>query len=284
MNNKIIVPAFLVAMLTFIKPLHCEPRVIVADAFMVDKHSVLSNLSVTWATIESGAAYPTSLHPYDDGYRYYGPAIQGREYADAEETSYRDYWDTLYGGGRTMIRIKPEDTWVTLAQEYGKTAGVNGTGIWAHYTPASYYALIKSCTVVSRVATQTTYTETDVMPDPLSCSNIPQIPDPAKCDLDIIGSSTIDHGTLVDVEVNGNIKTTTVALKCTKPAAVEFRLLNQPVELGNGIISTITIDGSLSPVIHVNDFKNVTIASTLSASNPTAGPFSGNIIVIANVK
>ncbi|HFF1823944.1 hypothetical protein [Raoultella ornithinolytica] len=283
-NKNITLTAFLLMMLPLMKPLHAEPRLVVMDAFIVDKHIVLSNLSVTWATIDSSAGYPTSLHPYDDGYRYYGPAIQGREYSDAQETSYRNYWDTLYGGGRTMIRIKPEDTWVTLAEEYGKTVGANGTGIWAHFTPAFIYALVKSCTVVSRVSIQATYIETDVMPDPLSCSNIPQIPEPAKCDLDIIGSNIIDHGTLQDTEVNGHRKTANITIRCTKPAAVEFRLLNQPVELGNGITSTVTIEGSATPVIDVSDFKNVTIASMLSASNPTAGPFSGNVIVIANVQ
>lgn len=283
-NKNITLTAFLLMLLPLVKSLHAEPRIIVMDAFMVDKHILLSNVSVTWSTIESNAGYPTSLHPYDDGYRYYGPALEGREYSDAQETSSRKYWDTLYGGGRTMIRIKPEDTWVTLAEEYGKTAGVNGTGIWIHYTPSSYYSLIRSCTVVSRVATQTTFTETDVMPDPLSCSNIPQIPDPAKCDLDIIGSNIIDHGTLQDTEVNGHSKTANITIRCTKPASVEFRLLNHPVELGNGITSTVTIEGSSAPVIDVSDFKNVTIASRLSASNPTAGAFSGNVIVIANVQ
>lgn len=251
---------------------------------MMDKHALLSNLSVTWSTIDSSTSYPTGLHPYDDGYKYYGPAVQGREYGDAQETSYREYWDTMYGGGRTMIRIKPEDTWITLAEEYGKTAGVNGTGVWAHYTPAVYYSLVRVCTVVTRVSLSTTFTETDVMPDPLSCSNIPQIPDPAKCDLEIMGGNILDHGTLLDTEVNGHTKTTTVTLRCTKPAAVKFRLLNHPVELGNGITSTVTIEGSESPVIAVNDFKSATIASRLSASNPTAGRFSGNVVVIANVQ
>lgn len=284
MSNNIKVFVFLASMLAFIKPLHSEPRIIVTDAFIVDKQTLYSNLSATWATIESRTSYPTSLHPYDDGYRYYGPALQGREYGDSQGTSYRDYWDTMYGGGRTMVRIKPEDTWITLAEEYGKTAGVNGTGIWTHFTPAVYYSLIRSCTVVSRVSVATTYVETDVMPDPLSCSNIPQMPDPAKCDLEMMGSNTIDHGTIVDVEVNGNIKTTTVSLRCTKPATVEFRILNHPVELGNGITSMITVDGSSSPVVSINDFKNVTIASTLSASNPTAGPFAGNVVIVANVQ
>lgn len=251
---------------------------------MVDKGTILSNLSVTWSTIESSAGYPTGLHPYNEGFRYYGPAIQGREYSDVAETNYRDYWDTIYGLGRTMIRIEPEDTWVTLAERYGKTAGANGTGIWAHYTPAMFYTLIRACTVVSRVSVVTTYIDSDVTPDPLSCSNIPQIPDPAKCDLEIMGSNIIDHGTLLDTEVNGNTKTTTVTLRCTKPASVKFRLLNHPVELGNGITSTVTIEGSESPVIAVNDFKSVTIASRLSALNPTPGRFSGNVIVIANVQ
>lgn len=283
-NKNITLTAFLLMLLPLVKSLHAEPRVIVMDAFMMDKQTLFSNVSVTWSTIESNAGYPTSLHPYDDGYRYYGPALEGREYSDAQETSFRDYWDTLYGGARTMIPIKPEDTWITLAEKYGKTAGTAGTGAWLHYTPGTYYTLLRSCTVVSRVAAAFTYIKTDVMPDPLSCSNIPQIPDPAKCDLDMIGSNIIDHGTLQDTEVNGHSKTANITIRCTRPAAVEFRLLNHPVELGNGITSTVTIEGSPAPVIDVNDFKNVTIVSRLSASNPTAGPFSGNVIVIANVQ
>lgn len=256
----------------------------VMDAFMVDKGSILSNISVTWSTIESSAGYPTGLHPYDEGFRYYGPAIQGREYGDAAETNFRDYWDTIYGAGRTMIRIEPEDTWGTLAGRYGKAVGANGTGIWGHYTPSSFYTLIRACTVVSRVSVVTTYNTSDVVPDQLSCSNIPQKPDPAKCDLETMGSNTIDHGTLLDTEVNGHTKTATITLRCTKPASVKFRLLNHPVELGNGISSTVAIEGSESPVIAVKDFKSVTIASRLSALNPTAGRFSGNVIVIANVQ
>lgn len=274
----------LLAMVMFAKYLYAEPRVIVVNAYMVNKAIILSDLSVSWTTIESNAPYPTGLHPYSEGYRYYGPALQGREYYDSSETDHRDYWDTLFGFGRTMITIQPEDTWVTLAEKYGKAVGKNGTGAWSHYTPSQYYSLVRSCTVVSRLSVQTTYDDSDVMIDPASCSNIPQVPDPAKCDLEMVGSNIIDHGTLLDTEVNGNTKTATVTLRCTKPAAVEFRLLDHPVELGNGITSTVTIEGSESPVITVNDFKNINIESRLSALNPIAGRFTGNVVLIANLK
>lgn len=283
-NKKITCFIFLTMMLLLAKPLQAEPRLIVVNAFMIDKHVVLSNLSVSWDTIDSGAGYPTSIHPYDEGFRYYGPALQGRDYDDSTETNYKDYWDTDFSAGRTMIPIEPEDTWVTLAEKYGSVAGAKGAGTYIHYTPSSYYALVRSCTVVTRSVIATTYLDSDVKFDPLSCSNIPQVPDPAQCDLELVGSNTIDHGTLLDTEVNGHTKTTTITLRCTKPAAVEFRLLDQPVALGSGITSTVTIEGSESPVIDVNDFKNITIASQLSALNPVAGPFKGNVVLIANVK
>lgn len=265
--------------LPIMRPLYAEPHVIVMDAFMIDKHTILSNLSVTWGTIESSAGYPTTPKPYDNGFRYYGLAIQGREYSDAAENNPKNYWDTLSGAGR-MISIRPEDTWETLAAKIGK----NGTSTLIHYTPSSYYTLVKVCTVVSRLSVPATYNESDVMPDPLSCSNIPQLPDPAKCDIELIGSNIIDHDTLLDTEVNGHTKTTTMGLRCTKPASVEFRIINNPIDLGHGVTSTITIEGSASPIINVTDLKIVTITSRLSALNPTAGRLDGKVIVVANVQ
>ncbi|WP_174509308.1 hypothetical protein [Klebsiella oxytoca] len=283
-NNKIVTLAgFILMMLALMKPLHAEPRIIITNAFVAKENSILSNLSATWTTIESSDSFPTSLHPYDQGYRSYGSAIQGREFKDPEKTIYTDYWDTLSGAERPKVVIQPDDTWATLAEKYAKLVGASGTGQWFHYTPASgHYELIRACIAVTEINSQTTYY--GVTPDLQSCSNIPLAPNPAQCDLEIMGSNTIDHGTLLDTEVNGHVKTTTVNLKCTKPAAVEFRLLKHPVELGSGITSTITIEGSSSPVIDVNDVKNVTIASRLSATNPAPGPFKGNVIVIANVQ
>ncbi|WP_431224781.1 hypothetical protein ACQ86O_07960 [Serratia sp. L9] len=261
---------------------HAEPRLIVTSASLITKGSILSTVSASWTTIESNAVYPTSLHPYDEGYRSYGPALQAREYSDATHTSYTEYWDTLYANNRIMINITPTDTWATLAAKYADKAGASGTSIWPHSTVANHYALVRACTVVTRQ--NVGYTRDNVMPDPLSCNNIPEVENPAVCDIAIIGSNNLDHETLNESAVNGHTATATATLSCTKPATVEFRVLNQPVELGNGITSTVKINDSLSPVVSVNNPTNVTIKSTLAASNPQPGPFAGNTIIIANVQ
>lgn len=273
---------------TLISQAHAEPRVIITNAFLKQRDILGGIVTASWATIESKAGgYPTSLHPYDDGFYTYQAGIRYRFYKNDSPTTYNEYWDALWGGGRVAVRIQPEDTWETLAAKYVKEVGASGTADWFHYkpeTPGYTHVIVQTCMIVAKNNWGQIADSSAIAADPLSCSNIPEVENPAVCDIAINGSNTLDHATLNESAVNGHTATATATLSCNKPASVGFRFLSQSVELGNGITSTIKINDSLSPIVSVNKPTNVTIKSTLAASNPLPGPFAGSAIIIAEVQ
>jgi hypothetical protein len=89
--------------------------------------------------------------------------------------------------------------------------------------------------------------------------------------------------------IAGNIASLKATITCPTPAKVVITvpaLSDNTTSLGNGIQSTITINGSkFPPPITINGSADVQIESTLAPTGGTvkAGAFSGSAVVVVDV-
>ncbi|OKP24622.1 MrpH family fimbial adhesin [Serratia fonticola] len=120
-----------------------------------------------------------------------------------------------------------------------------------------------------------------------SCVNTNNKPFTTGCD--ITGPTVLDHGLVDGTAIAGNTASLTATITCPTPAKVVITvpaLSDNTTSFGNGIQSTITINGSKfpSPII-INGSVNVQIESTLAPTGGTvkAGAFSGSAVVVVDV-
>ncbi len=120
-----------------------------------------------------------------------------------------------------------------------------------------------------------------------SCVNTVLRPFTTGCD--ITGPTVLDHGLVDSTAIAGNIASLTATITCPTPAKVVITvpaLSDNTTGLGNGIQSTITINGSkFPPPITINGSADVKIESTLAPTGGTvkAGAFSGSAVVVVDV-
>ncbi|AHG23026.2 hypothetical protein Z042_24925 [Chania multitudinisentens RB-25] len=258
---------------------HAQPRVIISNA-TVGSGGVFAPATVSWISPDLNSELPTSLYPYSEGYRYYGIGVHIEDWGNNPP----NYWDTFTATySPTVVAISATDTWATLAAKFIAQAGASGSLSFQTYEPASARStFIKMCIVVFRERLLSVSYDA-VMPDPISCNTIQHTPNPVSCD--IVGPNIINHQVLNDSAVNGHTATVNATLSCTREASVKFRILNQTADLGNGITSILKINNSLAPpLVTVTGATIVEIESTLQATAPLPGTFSGSSTIIAEIQ
>jgi len=113
-----------------------------------------------------------------------------------------------------------------------------------------------------------------------SCAR-PPIP-ANRCDV-TGGDVNLDHGQLKKRSITGARKEATRQVTCTRSASVRYIVsASNPVDLGNGISSAITVNGvSAGQMINLpGGTSTLRIASTLTEKAASPGPFSKTIILI----
>ena len=112
----------------------------------------------------------------------------------------------------------------------------------------------------------------------------PPIP-PNQCNVSG-GTVTLDHGALKVGEITGKKVEVTRQVTCTREASVTYTVSGgNPVNLGNGIRSTISVNGvNAGQTIKLpRGTSSLRIASTLNDQGAVAGPFSKTIVLIQNL-
>ncbi|MBC3378715.1 hypothetical protein H8I69_06250 [Serratia fonticola] len=172
--------------------------------------------------------------------------------------------------------------WSDFQKEIMKRTGLGSGGSWKGKA--------------SRVNTNTGNTRTCVVyegPDyrnaRLTTSCVDTVLKPFTTGCDISGPTVLDHGLVDSTAFVGNTASLTAKITCPTPAKVAITVSgasDNTVSFGNGIQSTITINGSkFPPPITINGSADVQIASTLTATGATvtAGAFSGSAVVVVDV-
>lgn len=270
------------------------PQIIVTHAnifpMRIDGRDI-SQVTAYWTTIDSSQGAPAG-NPYAQGLRNYGFL---QNYI-ARDSPYAEAWWApnmqQTGGHGPIVAVTPEDTWASLTSKFSAQYGSSGSATWRAVTTADPNAFIKVCIAAYISSSDTTTIITQggnisslFMIDPGACSTIAVTPDPTTCD--IVGPNTIAHGIINAAEVNGYSTTINATVTCSAAATIGFRILNQSINVGNGITSQLKVNGSATPsTISVTQSipKTITISSTLQATNPTAGTISGSSTIIVDVQ
>ena len=119
-----------------------------------------------------------------------------------------------------------------------------------------------------------------VLPGTDSCA-LPPIP-PNRCDV-YGGDVILDHGTLKEGEITGSRREVNRQVNCTRNASVRYRVsVGNPVDLGNGINSLITVNGANAGqmIALPGGISTLRIASTLTDLGARAGAFSKAVVLI----
>lgn len=122
-----------------------------------------------------------------------------------------------------------------------------------------------------------------LLPGADSCGP-PPIP-PNQCNVSG-GTVNLDHGTLKVGEITGKKVEVTRQVTCTREASVTYTVSDgNPVNLGNGIRSTISVNGvNAGQTIKLpGGTSSLRIASTLNDQGAVVGPFSKTIVLIQNL-
>lgn len=119
-----------------------------------------------------------------------------------------------------------------------------------------------------------------LLPGADSCGP-PPIP-PNQCNING-GTVVLDHGTLKVGEITGKKVEITRQMTCTRTADVIYTVaLGNPINLGNGILSTLSVNGV--NVGFTTRFpggtSNFKITSTLTDQGAVAGPFSKTVVLV----
>lgn len=259
-------------------------RVLVTSASSIERRDVVygqPNSTVSWLAITDNQGYPSAVpDPYAAGYRYYGPTIHGTETITGSVLDFNAISSEL------SIAINSGDTWPSLADRFAKTYGQSGTKAISTYTggATSTFTYFNSCFGVTKVQGMNV-TSVQAYTDLTTCAKTQQTSTPATCD--IVGPNTIAHGTINAAEVNGYSTTIDASVTCSAAATIGFRILNQSINVGNGITSQLKVNGSATPTtisVEKSTPKAITISSTLQATNPTAGTISGSSTIIVDIQ
>ncbi|WP_156149344.1 hypothetical protein [Pantoea sp. SM3] len=115
-----------------------------------------------------------------------------------------------------------------------------------------------------------------------SCRTISVPPVPTSCSFS--GSPNIDHGTLQAGQVNGKQDGVNINVYCNRATSATISSLGGTINLGGGVTSTLTFDGRSSGGISLpSGTSSHRVASTLKATNPTAGDKSGSGTIVINL-
>lgn len=211
---------------------------------------------------------------YNAGYRFFGPVIT----TDPSKGTA----DSFFAMG-TYVGIRSTDTYAMVVERFKSTYGVSGTAwvpkrtsVWANgYRPwdcMSVYKDANNGSTLSEAVSGTCIRTTERTFEPATCN--------------ITGPTAINHGLMEVSEVNGKTAQINATVTCPVTTYVQFRIISQNVNLGNGITSQIKVNNSTSPPsqqVKAGVATSVPITSTLVATNPQPGQFSGSSVIVVNV-
>lgn len=114
---------------------------------------------------------------------------------------------------------------------------------------------------------------------------VPNPPEPVVCTTS--GNFTLDHGSIGKNMVNNNTQSSKLSLVCNKPATANLTIITQGganLDLGGGISSSLKLDKNLVSLAGKGQSSEVTVSSTLSGQNVTAGVHSGTAVLLIDFK
>ena len=177
-------------------------------------------------------------------------------------------------GTDTSVSVNNSMTWdqaiIAWRARYGNSV--------SRYNAYTYprYGTQRMCTSWATFSHSNNY----LLPGADSCGP-PPIP-PNQCNISG-GAVALDHGTLKVGEITGKKVEVTRQITCTRTADVIYTVaLGNPINLGNGILSTLSINGV--NVGFATRFpggtSNFKITSTLTDQGAVAGPFSKTVVLV----
>lgn len=119
-----------------------------------------------------------------------------------------------------------------------------------------------------------------LVPNTQTCGGVPTVPN--QCTVSG-GAVDLDHGLLKLGEITGKKVEVTRQVSCTRGTSIKFSVsLGNPVDLGNGISSSITINGVVAGQFMTlpGGSSSLQIASTLTDKGARPGAFSKAVVLI----
>lgn len=207
-------------------------------------------------------------------------------------------YSLLYNGLRTITPMGCTswnvNCWVTADTNVAITSGITldqAIAAWqarfgsSTYRSYGYAYSVESGWTIQICAAWASYNAGSsgapfIVPGTDSCA-LPPIPT-NRCDV-YGGDVSLDHGVLKLGEISGSRRELTRTVTCTRNASVRYYVsLGNPVDLGNGINSLITVNGvNAGQLISLPGGSSILrIASTLTDRGARAGAFSKTVVLI----
>ena len=141
----------------------------------------------------------------------------------------------------------------------------------------AYYDISKSlCTLWGNYSMANIH----IVPGTMSCGGIPSIPN--QCTVSG-GAVDLNHGLLNTGEITGKKIEVIRQVSCTRGTSIKYTVSHgNPVDLGNGINSSITVNGIAAGQLITlpGGSSSLRIASTLTDKGATPGTFSKAVVLI----
>lgn len=112
----------------------------------------------------------------------------------------------------------------------------------------------------------------------------PASPVPTQCNVSG-GAVALNHGLLKAGDITGKTTQVTRQIRCSRPTSIRYSVsVGNPVDLGNGITSTLSVNGRRAGVVIgiPGGSGSLTFSSTLTDLGANLGAFSKTVILIQN--
>lgn len=171
-------------------------------------------------------------------------------------------------------------TWAEAHQKFIQKFGMNTAISWQwNWRPKNWDV----CMGVLSGAVNAVRPGAPLTLDGASCTPIPPSPSPS-CTL--TGSLTIDHGLLAPNSTNNNFASTDTTLQCDGSASLRVMMLPDRIDLGGGVVSTLSVNGVASGGVVTSNggARVISFESRLSSTGALSGVHSGSGIIILAVE
>ncbi len=200
----------------------------------------------------------------------YAPALDNYYYYMAVSSltnNPTDQGDRTDGTG--SIDIIRGESWGALNARWSAAYGNSSSRLFRTTGGAEYMCMLLN-SYDGRTRYKTGCTPIDYSKSTVSC--------------DITGPSSLDYRMLDINSINGQVARLDATIQCTGAATVGLTSSTTNFTLGNGITATLKFNnGNARVQVNSGGMATVPIESTLSATNPVAGNFSGSAVVVINV-
>lgn len=270
-----------------------KSRTLITSANIINTNQNRYPLIFSWMTVQGtglGPGAPMTPYNYGKGMRAYGIAYQYHEIQPSNSIDIK-YW-VIDTANTPYVTIEPNDLWGDLAAKFAAKYGSSGTKTLSVMSTINngknFASYVKACAAaVYQINPSALLLEETghILVDNETCSKVQTAPTPTTCD--IAGANEIAHGIVNISDVNGYSTKINATVTCSAQATVGFRIVNQRINLGNGISSQLLVNNSLTPEnirVATNTPVNVTIESKLEATAPEPGSISGSSIIIVEIQ